>query len=256
MVSIKIKELFKEEIGRGISFFEGARDTTERISLTDEEVDAVERVMDIYTKHLSKISPTVADLVERQRSVALKMAEVAKATFTVEKSITYPGTAGNIGINFLVPQAIRYVATPTATSPAYTDYPANSWTLSLTAGTAEYLLGSTTNYYRANPADNNHVFFFVFEDGIIEVGSTPSFNQFYLEHDGFTKYAPWTTHSLVDIDVEKLVYIYNTIGVIPVYHNLGIKLSAMPTVTKTSEVRLLGLYFYEFDFHKTLKWVS
>jgi len=226
--------------------------------LTGKEIDAIRNCVRFGHRLLERVSPKLAADFLAHETAFIKWGAVAKATFPVEKSITFPSQAGTIGVNLLIPQAIRYVVSPTAAEPAYTDYKTNLWEIDLTAGTAAYLLGSAAYFYKASPEDEKHAFLIIMRDGLIEVGTSPRIQQFRLITQAETKYGIWTPHPLVHqtIEREKLIFQYPTVGMIPVYHNFGIRWSAMPRYTGTSVLKLLGLFFYEHDFAPDLKWVS
>jgi len=258
MASEKLWDLFREERDRGLNIFAGGREVVDYIELTDQEQEAIHTVVDNVGKLLRRVSSALADDWEAQRSAFIKMGGIAKGLFPEAKPISFPSEPGMIGVIPIIPQAIKYAATPSATYPCYTDYATNSWDISLTAGTASYLLGSSANYYKASPTTNAHSFMVIAQNGIIEVGSTPSLDQFRVITEVSTKYGIYAPHALVDqtIEVNKSIYQYPTLGMIPVFHDLGIKLSAMPIATKTADIRMLGLVFYEHDFLSDVTYVS
>jgi len=240
----------------GIPFFAGGRKAVEVEDLAPEEENAVKKCLEDNLTLMEKVSPTLAATLRGQQNFFLQAARYMKGR--VKKPISYPAMSGTIGVNFLIPQAIRYVATPSATDPAYTSYPANSWDLSLTAGTATWLFGDGTNYYKTRSTENQRFIIAIPKDCIIEIGSTPRLEQFIVKSEAETKYAPWTVHPLAELTIEpgKTLYQYPTIGGLILDWTLGQMLGAMPAKSGTSTVKLLGLYFYEYDFHSTLKWVA
>jgi hypothetical protein len=256
--SVKIEEKFKEEIARGLNIVSGGRDTIEYVAPTTTEISEVDKCIDQIVSVLRKASPSVAADFQAQKTIFEKFAGVAKAKFPGLKSITYPGTSGNIGVMGLVPEAIRYVATPADATPAYTSYPANSWDISLTAGTAAYLFGDATHFYKASPTDGSRALLVVAQNGLIEIGSTPKIVQQRIFTEAETKYGPWAVQPLAEIPTEtgKTIYQYNTLGVVPIYHDFGIKWGIMPIATGTSTLKLLGLVFYEYGLFPDLKYVS
>jgi len=122
-----------------------------------------------------------------------------------------------------------------------------------------YLFGDGTNYYRTSSTTGAHSAILVFNNGIIEIGSTPKIEQFRLISEGFTKYGIYTVAPIVEerIEENRLIYQYPTpLGAVPIFYDKGIMWSVMPKVTGTSTIKLLGLVFYEHDFAADLKWVS
>jgi len=258
MASIRVWDLFREERDAGLNIFAGGREVVDHVPLTEAEQDAVHRVVDLMVRMLRRIAPPLADDVEFQRNAFVKWAGVAKGIFPEEKPISFPSEPGTIGVNPIIPQAVKYTTSPSSSAPAYTDYNGNTWEISLTAGTAAYLLGSSANYYKASPTTGQHSFMVIAQNGIVEVGSTPSFNQFKYETEVANKYGVVAVHPLTDVSIveEKPIYQYPTLGMIPVFHDLGIKISAMPVASRTADVRLVGLVFYEHDFLSSLTYRS
>jgi len=256
--SINIKDLFKEELNRGLNVLGLGRETVEYMELEESEVDAIERCVKMGVRILEKVSPTAAKIFEEHLSIFLKFGGIAKAHFPESKPIKFPSEPGCIGVNLLFPQAIKYAATPSASVPCYTDFKTNKWEIDLTEGTRAYLLGSDTAYYKASPQTAKHELIVICQNGIIEIGSTPKLGQFRVLSEIQQKYGIWTPHPLVDVSVEpnKQVFIYPTLGVLPVYHDLGVKLYAMPYYSGTAYIRLLGIVFYEHDLFPDVTWIT
>jgi len=254
-----VKELFAEELGKGIPVFMGDRESVVYAALESDEVRAITKVFNYGLNQIRRISPKIASDIEPQLSLALKVAGIFKDMIPEKKSYTFPSQTGSLGVAWLFPQAIRYVATPDASNPAYTSYPANSWTLSLTAGTPAYFFGDGTNYYKSSPATGRHSAILVFNNGVIEIGSTPKIEQFRLTAEGFTKYGIYTVAPIVEerIEENRLIYQYPTpLGALPIFYDKGVMWGFMPNATGSSTIKLLGLVFYEHDLFSTLKWVS
>lgn len=256
-----VAELFKEELSPPleISLFFGDRKEVVYEKLEDREIDAIKNIFGIGIDQLNDISPKIASKIKPQESIAIKCAGIFKDMLPEKKSITFPSETGTIGVAWLFPQAIRYVASPSSTYPAYTSYPANSWDMSLTAGTPAYLFGDGTNYYKASPATAQHSMLLIFKDGILEIGSTPKIQQFRLTAEGVTKYGIYTVAPVTEVPIEpnKTIYQYPTpMGAVPIFYDKGIMWGFMPGATGVSTIKLLGLVFYEHDFAPSLKWVS
>jgi hypothetical protein len=181
------------------------------------------------------------------------------ATFPVRKNYAFPSVPGTLGVAWLFPQALRYAATPSASLPAYTSYKPNSWDIDITAGKPAWLLGDGTNFYKASPEAEKHSFILIFNNGVIEVGSTPSAQQFKIMTEGKRDYGIYTVEPLVEIPVEKAVAIYQyptPLGAMFVDHNRGVMWGFLPTRTGTATIKLLGLVFYEHDFAADFKWIA
>jgi len=258
MASIRLWDLFREERDRGLNIFAGGREVVDHLSLGDAEQEAVHTVVDLMIRLVRRVAPPLADDLEFQRPAFIKWAGVAKGIFPEQKPVTFPSEPGSIGVAPIIPQAIKYNATPSATYPCYTDYTTNTWNISLTAGTTAYLLGSAAAFYKASPTTNAHSFMVIAQNGIIEVGTSPSIDQFKLTTEVASKYGIYAPHALVDQPIveNKSIYQYPTLGMIPVYHDLGVKLAAMPIKSGTADIRLFGLVFYEHDFLSDLTHVT
>ena len=255
--SISIKEQFADVI-QTLGIFTGGRETVAYDPITTDEKQAIERFFNYHSRILYNISPKIANLFNEHKSAVLKFAGVAKGLFTKSKPIKYPAESGTIGIDILMPYFIKYTASPSSSAPAYTDYTNNTWDLSLTAGTDVYFLGSSSNWYKANPQDDQNMMLVIFKDGVLEVGTTPKIDQMRIVTEINQKYSPWVVNPLVEIPVEegKTIYQYNTLGILPVYPDLGVKWYAMPKYSGTSTIKLLGVVFYEYDGFSDTKYIS
>jgi len=222
--------------------------------LDPNEEDAIKRVFYYGISHLKKVAPSIAVDIERQYKLALAMAAVAKGTFPTKKNFSFPSVPSTgLGVAWLFPQAIKY----TATTPS--DYAANSWDISLTAGTNAYLLGSSTAFYKTCSDTDSRSVILVFENGLVEVGSTPAIQQFRIVTESKGDYGAYAVEPLVDINVEsnKAIYQYPTpAGAFWVDYNTGVKWYFMPSKTGVSTIKLLGLVYYEHKFLADTKWVS
>jgi len=246
-----------EQLKAGIPVAALDRTTVSYVELSDDEKRWVGYVFDRGVEHLRKVAPSIASSIAAQRSLAINMAGVAKATFPVRKNYSFPSVPGSLGVSWLFPQGIKWVATPNASNPCYSSYLPNSWDISVTAGTNAYFFGDGTNFYRANPNTDQHTFILVFNGGVIEVGSSPSIEQFHLISEGKRDYGIYTVEPLVDIPIEKNVAIYQyptPLGAVFISHDRGIMWGFKPRVTGIKTIKLLGLIFYEHDFMSSLKW--
>ncbi|MCC6050481.1 MAG: hypothetical protein LM580_07225 [Thermofilum sp.] len=220
--------------------------------LDPREEDAVKRVFYYGVAHLKKVAPSVAIDIERQYRLALAMAAVAKGLFPAKKNYTFPSVPGQLGVAWLFPQAIKYSAT------AATGYAANSWDISVTAGTKAYLLGSDAAFYKACSDTDSRSLILIFENGLVEVGSTPSAQQFRLVTESKGDYGAYAVEPLVEVSVEpnKAIYQYPTpLGALWVDYNTGVKWYFMPTRTGTATIKMLGLVYFEHNFLSDAKWV-
>jgi len=252
----KVAELFK---GEPAPIFFGDRTDVVYAELENDEKRVVQKVFSYGLAQLRRVSPKVASDIEPQLGIAVKVAGIFKEMLPEKKSYTFPSQVGSLGVAWLFPQAIRYAATPSTTSPCYTSYLANSWDIPLTAGTRAWLLGDGTNFYRTSKATGASSAILIFNNGVIELGSTPKVEQFRLIAEGFTKYGIYTVAPIVEERVEegRLIYQYPTpLGALPVFYDKGVMWGFMPRASGTATIKLLGLVFYEHDFAADLKWVA
>ncbi len=255
--SYKLRNLFKEEEAK-IAIFYGGREDIEYLPLTNDERAAVDKAVDQALIPLRKVSPTIASTYELHRSFFQKCAGIAKAKFPGQKTVQFPSQAGGIGAIPLIPQAVKWAVTPSATDPCYTSYKTNSWDIDLTAGTAAYILGNGTDFYKASLTAEKHSLLAICWNGLLELGSTPRLGQMRIWTQAETKYGIWSIHPLVSLPIEpgKTLYQYNTVGALIVTHDFGIMWKVLPTATGTSTLPLLGMVFYEHDFLPDTKWVA
>lgn len=246
------KELFKEELGKGVNVFVGDRESFVYSPVEKEERQAIEFVFKYGLNQLKRISPKIAADIEPQLSLALKVAGIFKEMLPERKSYVFPSQTGTLGVAWLFPQAIKYATT------VPTSYKNNSWDMDLTAGTKAWIFGDGTNYYKTSSATGAHSAILIFQNGIIEIGSTPKAEQFRLVSEGLTKYGIYTVAPIVEerIEENRLIYQYPTpMGAVPVFYDKGIMWGFMPKASGTSTIKLLGLVFYEHDFASDLKWI-
>ncbi len=236
------------------------RKTVSYVDVSPKEAEAISDVFDNGIKYLRKTLPSVAAEIEAQKGLVMKMAGVAKATFPIRKNYMFPSVPGSLGVAWLFPQGLKWVATPSATNPCYTSYKTNSWDIDVTAGTAAYLLGAGgENFYKANPTTNQHTFLLIFDGGVLEYGSSPSIEQFRLISEGKRDYGIYTVEPMVEVPIEKNVAVYQyptPMGAVFVDHNSGVMWEFMPRVTGTKTIKLLGMIFAEHDFLASLKWAT
>jgi hypothetical protein len=227
------------------------RDRFPLAPLDSSEVNDVLKVLNEGLNHLRRVAPQVYDAVVNPvpgaslERLVLTFAAVAKAQFPTQKPYTFPSVPGKLGVAWLIPQAIKYGAT------VPTSYTNNSWDISVTAGTRAYLLGSDAAYYVTSSATNAYSAMLIFYNGLVELGTTPSAQQFRLISQAKTDYGIYTVEPLVDVPVEsnKAMYLYPTpMGALYVDYSAGVKWYFMPTRSGTTTIKMLGLVFYEHNF--------
>jgi hypothetical protein len=243
--SLPIEEAFK-----GYRIFGGGKAAVEVEILSPEDEKAIRDCLADINATLSKVSPSLADLMRANESFFLQAAAMAKGIFPVSKPIRYPSEPATIGVMPIAPQFIKYSTTVPSS------YPVNSWTLNMTAGTPVWLFGDGTNFYKTCGLENKHVLLAIPKDAIIQVGGDSGLlNQFVLYTEIQQKYSSWFTQPLRELsdDPDRKIYQYTTLGNLVLTHNLGVMFGAMPLKDGTVDIKILGLAFYEHDFLGTSK---
>lgn len=250
MVSINVENLFQDEIATGIDIVAGGRTTVDYVEPSEDEKEIVRTIFENRLCQIKRVSSAVYESLQPQMEVFVKMAGVAKAVFPENRPIRYPSESGSIGCDFInLPYYIKYdkdVAT------GYNE----GFNIDATMSNTSYILGGNGTWYKASPTSDAHSMLVFAKDGLLEIGTTPTFNQIQVSTEIQRKYAPITVNpinQLLPIEEDKPLYQYPTLGVIPVYHNLGINLAARAIRSGTSTLVPLGMVFYEHDFYNEFK---
>jgi hypothetical protein len=294
--STTIQEYFRNEIfgnpdGSGnptqtpVPIFAGGKTSIEVKDLDTSEVNAIGDVFDTLYGQIYNISPEIASTILPQRNAIIKWGGVAKALFPDQRSITYPGEAGTIGVDILTPNLLMYsnlASAATAGNKDYTGYldkagwtsynaagstitgyRGRNWDIRTVKGEMAPILGSVTaatstgagvmstvnQLYYANDAANTYSFNVLLQNGILEANSTPSLESFYIKTTSTAKYSPWNVQPLIDQQIEtaRPLYQYKTLGQIPLWHNFGTFLGGLAGRSGISTIPLLGVSFYEYN---------
>jgi hypothetical protein len=269
-----------------VPIFAGGKTSIEVKELDQGEIAAIGDVFDTLYGQMYNVSPEIAATILPQRQAVIKWGAVAKALFPDQRSITYPGEAGTIGVDMLTPNLLMYnnvTASTTAGQKDYcgyidkagwsaansltstvTGYRGRNWDIKMFKGEVCPILGSVTaatgtsgattsatvnNLYQSNDASNTYSFTVLLQNGILEENSSPSIESFYIKTSSTAKYAPWNVSPVIDQPIEtgRPLYQYKTLGQIPLWHNFGTFLGAMPGRTGISTLPLLGITFYEYN---------
>jgi len=205
---------------------------------------------------LRKISPEIAEDFKAQGALFKAFGEAFMGKVDKAFGGILP-SSGQVGVGLIIPQDIRYVATASAANPAYSGYDLNAWTISLTAGSAAYLLGTATEFFKPKPTVGARCAILLMKNGLIEVGTTPALNQVQVTTERIS-YPVSSIHPIVDQTIERglTIYRYNLPFAIPMFYDFGVRLAVMPTVTKSSDLRMVGVIFYEYDHRKSLSYIT
>ena len=238
----------------GTAIFAYGRTTVPYMELTDEEEKCVEQCVDQVADSLERVCPMLADLVRIQKPLIVRWGGVAKALFPKHEPIRYPAEPGTIGVAPLFPQALKYGTTVPC------GYENNSWKLTITAGSKKYLFGSDTEWYYSSNTEGKYMLPIILQDGLVEIGTTPSVQAWRIIGEAASRYGVIFTHAFTDIPVEygKPIYMYHTLGQLPLFPDYGVKVSFLPLRSGTMELRLLGFVYYQYDAFKdvTDAWIS
>jgi hypothetical protein len=137
----------------------------------------------------------------------------------------------------------------------YTQY--NGWTINsnelaaVEAGQTWIISSATaTHWYRSYPTAPKRSMSIIAKDGLVEIGTTPSFQVHQIKTENDTQYgiiAEPPTYML-PIEDNLGIYVHKTLGQIPLWYDLGIEWSFLPLRDCTPVVMLAGLTFYEHEF--------
>lgn len=224
--------------------------------MNPDESKAFDRFIANSVDALSKISTEIAEDFKAHGAFFKTVGEAFMGKVDKAFGGILPAS-GQVGVSLLIPQDIRYVSSASSANPAYSDYSLNSWEISLTAGTAAYPLGSSTQFFKPRTTTGYRCAIAVMKNGLIEVGTTPSINQIQFTTERIS-YPVLTVHPLVDQPIERglTIYRYNLPFAIPMFYDFGIRMAVMPTATKTADLRLVGVVFYEYDHRASLSYIS
>ena len=150
LIAMPRAERVEELFGGKRILLGGIGPTIEVEDFTETELDLFEKFVEKTSKTLKEVSPYLANLFLEHKDLMLTFGEIFKAKVKQTFGGEAP-TPNSFGIGLLAPYDIHYTDTPSATEPAYTSYGKYDWSLSVTQGTAVYLLGDGTNCFRMSP---------------------------------------------------------------------------------------------------------
>jgi hypothetical protein len=263
IVQARISEMFSPEANAGIRVFSGGKDLIDIADMAAEERDAILYCFDNNVKKIENISPKLAASLRPQRDAMVKFAQIAKGTFPETKTYSYPGQSGGLAVDFLNPYLFGYANVTTGTGAngylntagAVGTTERRTWDMTLVAGTLKYILGYSAGvpWYKGCAITNQHSYVVLFQDGIIEVGTTPKIDQLFFKSQLMDKYTPVSMQPLLNQTIEfgRNIYQYNTPGMIPISHQTGVQIAAQPLYSGSCHMPLLGMCFYETDFNKS-----
>jgi len=230
------------------SIYSGGKGSAPFTDLDEAEIQAIEACLDMGIEHFEMTSPKLARIFAAQREDFITWGGFAKAAMD-DKVIGFPSKPGGIGVCWINPQSRQY-----SSSDGYTQY--NGWTINsnevaaITADVKDYFFGDGTHWYKSYPTAPNRSMSIIAKDGLVEIGTTPSFQVHQIKTENDTQYgiiAEPPTYML-PIDDNLGIYVHKTLGQIPLWYDLGIEWSFLPIRTCTPVVMMAGLTFYEHTF--------
>ena len=230
------------------SIYSGGKGSAPFTDLDEAEIQAIEACLDMGIEHFEMTSPKLARIIAAQKEDFITWGGFAKAAMD-DKVIGFPSKPGGIGVCWINPQSRQY-----SSNDDYTQY--NGWTINsnevaaITAGMKDYFFGDGTHWYKSYPIAPNRSMSIIAKDGLVEIGTTPSFQVHQIKTENDTQYgiiAEPPTYML-PIDDNLGVYVHKTLGQIPLWYDLGIEWSFLPIRTCTPVVMMAGLTFYEHTF--------
>ncbi len=235
--------------------YTGGKNEAPFTDLGPSEIDAINACLDMGIEHFNMVSPKLARIIEPQREDFFTWAGFAKAAMD-DKVIGFPSKPGGLGVTWITPQSIYRSATD---DTQYNGWETNSNEVELVAGTPKPLFGdiegTVIKYYKSYNQMPERSFSVIAKDGLIEIGSTPSFRvqRIYTESD--TQYGVIAEPPTNILPIEKCtsLYVHKTIGQVPLWYDLGIRWEVLPIKSCTATIIPIGLTFYEHSFMPTLE---
>ena len=249
-LTANVNDLFMPFTQQGISIISPWKGTVPYMEPSAQEVSAIQQYLYPQLEILQENARPVYNIVASQEKLVYIAAGIFKAKLEGKSTYAYPPTPSSLGVGFLIPEFVLYA------SGVPTGYIPGTWRIPTTAGTPVYVLGSPTQWYTASATPGSRSFLLIFQDGLVEVGSTPTFRQMQVLTQTSPNYGPITVEPMVDVQIEpsKSYYIYPTLGALLIPYDIGVKLALMPyrTVPDGADVRLIGLAFYEYNFYSSM----
>lgn len=228
--------------------------------LSEGEIAAINICLDTGFEHLGMVSPKLTSIYQAQRADILTWAGFAKAAMD-NKVIGYPSRPGGIGVCWLNPWSIHPNTAEILDMSEVIGWKEDSYELKeLKEGTIHYLFGSYAGdetcgeYYKSYDQQPRRAMSIVMKDGLVEIGTTPSFSLHQIISESDTQYGVVNESPLNMLPVEQGlgVYLHKTIGMVPLWSDLGIKWSILPIRDGTPVVVPIGVTFYEHGYFSGL----
>ena len=121
------------------------------------------------------------------------------------------------------------------------------------------LFGGPSAFYTASTTNESHSLVVLAQNGLIEYGTVPKLSHIYFASQVQAKYTPIAIQPLVQLPIAagdqnavNNVYQYNTLGMMPLLHNFGMKIAVNPYISGRSHLQWLGMVFYEYNLFPTI----
>lgn len=239
------------------SIYSGGKGSAPYSDLDDVEIQAIETCLDIGIEHFELTNPKIARILASQKNDFIIWGGFAKAAMD-DKVIGFPSKPGGIGVSWINPLSRQLSGDAEYTGNVGWDLNSNELK-TLTVDKKAYLFGgggeNEDQWYKSYPTLPKRSMSIIAKDGLIEIGTTPSFQMHQIRTENDTQYGVISEPPtyMLPIDDNLGVYVHKTIGQIPLWYDLGFEWSILPTRTCKPVVLLAGLTFFEHDFMPKLE---
>lgn len=235
----------------------GGTRTFEVATITPDEKAAFDEFFNNQLIAMRRVTPAVAEDYKSQYAFFLDVLCIAKARFdnkplNVAEVAELP-RAGQMGVGPILPLDLDGAVSGLAATAR------NTWDLPAVAGTIEDIIPTAAVAVAAgwhtSAVVESRSMIAIMKNGIIEIDDTPALNQFQWTTLQ-TSYNPWRATVTVEQTVEKdkSVYQYHTPTAFIITPDLGVRLRAMPFLTKDISPRLVGIVYFEYGYYNVLTW--
>ena len=241
----------------------GGTRTFEVATITADEKAAFDEFFNNQVIAMRKVTPVVAEDYKNQYAFFLDVLCIAKARFdnkplNVAEVAELP-RSGQMGVSPITPMDLDLIVSDPITP---TTDNRNMWDLVAVAGpagvgTIRYIIPSAiaapVAWWHTCQTVEGRSMIAIMKNGIMEIDAVPALNQFqWTTAQGL--YVPWKSVPTVEQSVEKdkAVYQYHTPTAFIITPDLGIRLAAMPYLTKTISPKIIGMVYYEYNYYNAL----
>lgn len=232
--------------------YTGGKKEAPYTDLSPTEIDAISACLDAGFEHFAMTSPKLASIYQAQKQDIITWAGFAKAAMD-NKVISYPSAPGGIGVCWINPQSIYHSGSDDTQYIGWepnTNNVVGTGGTGLAAGVEDYLFGDGSHYYKSYDVMPERAMSVILKDGLIEIGTTPSFMVHRYISESDTQYGIISEPPTYTLPIEQGVglYLHKTLGMIPLWNDLGIKWSFLPIRSGTPTIIPVGVTFFEHSY--------